>query len=103
MHSAQAIEGNTPVVTQVSHRDRLERALRVLLVVAFSAVLIFGPLALGAVQDWSIALLQAASAAVLLIWMAWRLSTSGIAAPLTATIKIRWNPLVAVSSAARRV
>ena len=95
MHSAQAIEGSAPVVTRISRRDRLERALRVCLVVVFSAVLIFGPLALGAVQDWSIALLEAAAAAVLLIWMAWRLSASGIAAPLTVQIEIRWNPLFA--------
>jgi O-antigen ligase len=102
MHSAQSIEGSAPVVTKVSHRDRLERGLRVSFLVAFSAVLIFGPLALGAVQDWSIAIFEASAAAVLLIWMAWRLSANEIVAPSAARTPrigsqfgVRWNPLFA--------
>ena len=87
MHSARAIEGSAPVVSKVRVRDRLERALRTTLFVEFSAVLIFGPLALGVVQDWSIAVFEAAAAAVLLIWMAWQLSAG--------VFKVRWNPLFA--------
>jgi O-antigen ligase len=100
MPSAQAIEGSAPVVTRVSRRDRLERALRAALLSAFSAVLIFGPLALGAVQDWSIALLEAAAALVFLIWMAWRLTALHAGNPVQAShigtrIGIRWNRLFA--------
>lgn len=99
MHSAQAIEGSTPVITTISRRDRIERALRVSLVVAFTALLIFGPLALGAVQDWAIALLEGAAAAVLLIWAAWLLAAGGIStssSPQTSSrTSIRWNPLFA--------
>ena len=100
MHSAHAIEGSAPVVSGVSHRDRLERRLRVALLVAFSTVLIFGPLALGAVQDWSIAALEASSSALLLIWMVWRLlanasSTTANNSTKIPRIGIRWNPLFA--------
>ncbi len=99
MYSAQAIEGNPPVVTAVGYRHWLERALRVSLVVAFSALLIFSPLALGAVQDWSIALLEAGAAAVLLIWVAWLLSANWIfsspAVAVGSRAGVRWNPLLA--------
>lgn len=47
----------------------------------------FGPLALGVVQDWSIALFEGGAAVVLLIWMAWQLAAR--------EISIRWNPLFA--------
>jgi O-antigen ligase len=47
----------------------------------------FGPLALGIVQDWSIALFEAGAAVVLLIWITWQLAAH--------KVRIRWNPLFA--------
>lgn len=96
MHFAHAIEGSAPVVTSVSHRDRLERGLHIALLVAFTAVLIFGPLALGAVQNWSIALLEAAASGLLLIWMAWRLSAS--TSPIIAHKSPKIFPLIGIRS-----
>ena len=87
MPHGQLIEGEAPVITTFRFRSRLERGLRISLFVALCAVLIFGPLARGVVDDWAIALLEAGSAAVLLLWMAWQLTA--------VEIKIRWSPLFA--------
>ncbi len=100
MHSAHVIEGSAPVVTEVSRRYRLERALRTAWLSAFSALLIFGPLALGEVQDWSIAVLEAAAALVFLLWVAWRLAAldmgnAASAAQIAPGVSVRWNPLFA--------
>jgi len=83
----QLIEGTAPMVTTVRIRQRLERGLRISLFVALCTILMFGPLALGIVEDWSIALFEAAAAAVLLIWMTWHLAA--------AEIEVRWSPLFA--------
>jgi O-antigen ligase len=91
MHSASAIEGNATIASPVPSHAHIERILAACLFGAFCSVLIFGPLALGAVQNWAIAVLEAAAAAIFLIWMAWRLAATGTAAQ----IKIRWNPLFA--------
>jgi len=87
MASGQLIEGATPLVTTFSIRRRLERGLRISLFVVLSTVLIFGPLALGIVDDWSTAVFEVAAAVVLLIWMAWQLSA--------AAVNVRWTPLFA--------
>src|SRR5208282_2204749 len=87
MPPGQAIEGAAPLVTEVSIRHRLERRLRISLFVALCTLLMFGPLALGIVQDWSIALFEAGAAVVLLIWMAWQLTAC--------EVRVRWNPLFA--------
>jgi O-antigen ligase len=87
MASGQLIEGSTPLVTTIGVRRRLERGLRISLFVALCAILMFGPLALGIVDDWSTALFEVAAAVVLLIWMAWQLST--------AEVNLRWAPLFA--------
>ena len=86
MHSAPAIEGASTAVTTVSIRERFERALHRALFAALVATLIFGPLALGIVQDWSTAVLELAAAALLPLWLAWRL----VATPAR---PIRWSPL----------
>ncbi len=87
MPPGQTVEGVAPLVTEVSIRHRLERGLRILLFVALCTLLVFGPLALGIVQDWSTAIFEAGAAVVLLIWMAWQLTAC--------EEEVRWNPLFA--------
>jgi O-antigen ligase len=57
------------------------------LFVALCAILIFGPLALGVVDDWATALFEIGSAAILLLWAAWQLTL--------VEVKVRWSPLFA--------
>lgn len=85
MPQGQLIEGAAPVLRGVSIRSRLESGLRVSLFAALCLLLIFGPLALGIVQDWSTALFEIGAAIVLLIWMTWQLASS--------QVRVRWNPL----------
>jgi O-antigen ligase len=87
MPPGQIIEHADPLVTEVTIRHRLERGLRISLFVALCTLLMFGPLALGIVQNWSTALFEAGAAAVLLIWMVWQLTAS--------EVRVRWNPLFA--------
>ena len=82
-----SIEGAMPLVTAIAVRRRVERGLRMTLFVALCAILIFGPLALGSVQDWSTAMFEGGSALVLVMWMTWQLTAGDI--------KLRWNPLFA--------
>ncbi|MFY9648224.1 MAG: O-antigen ligase family protein [Terriglobales bacterium] len=85
MPPGQLIEGLAPLVTTFGIRRRLERGLRVSLFVSLCPILMFGPLALGGVQDWSTAVFEIASAALLLLWMTWQLTGGEVA--------IRWSPL----------
>jgi O-antigen ligase len=87
MPPGQVIEGEAPLVREISARYRLERSLQISLFVALCSLLMFGPLALGGVQDWSVALFEAGCAVVLLIWMSWQLAAI--------EVRIRWNPLFA--------
>jgi O-antigen ligase len=87
MPHGQLIEGEEPVITTFPFRSRLERSLRMSLFVALCAVVIFGPLARGVVDDWAIALFETGAAVVLLLWMAWQLTA--------VEIRIRWSPLFA--------
>jgi O-antigen ligase len=87
MPIGQLIEGAAPLVTTIGIRRRLERGLRISLFVALCAILMFGPLALGVVQDWSTALFEVGAAVILLLWMTWQLTAD--------EITIRWNPLFA--------
>src|SRR5260370_32769417 len=48
-------------------------------------LLLFGPLAFGAVEPWSIFLMEAGSAALFLLWIGKQV--------LEGELKIRWNPL----------
>ncbi len=64
--------------------ERAQQAGAVLLYGTFG-LLLFGPLAFGAVEPWSIFLMEAGSAALFLLWMGKQV--------LEGQIKIRWNPL----------
>jgi O-antigen ligase len=83
----RATERAAPPVTGVTIRHRLERVLRISLFVALCTLLMFGPLALGIVQEWSIAIFEIGAAAVLLIWITWQL--------LAREVRVRWNPVFA--------
>ncbi len=85
MPLGQFIEGEKPLVTTVSSRLRLERGLRISLFVAFCALLMFGPLAMGIVDDWSTAVFEIGAAAVLFIWTIWQVAA--------VEVHIRWSPL----------
>ena len=87
MAPGQIVEGAAPMVREVGVRHRLEHGLRVSVLVALCAILIFGPLALGIVQDWSVAVFEIAAAFILLLWMAWQLAAR--------EIRIEWSPLFA--------
>jgi len=83
----QIIEGEAPRVGAVSVRHLLERGLRIFLFVALCSLLMFGPLALGIVQYWSVAVFEAGAAVLLLIWVVWRLTVRAG--------RVRWSPLFA--------
>src|SRR5580700_9350909 len=87
MAPGQIVEGASPMVREVGVRHRLEHGLRVSVLVALCAILILGPLALGIVQDWSVAVFEIAAAFILLLWMAWQLAAR--------EIRIEWSPLFA--------
>ena len=57
----------------------------VALLYAVFGLLMFGPLAFGAVEPWSIFLLEAGSAALFLVWTGMQ--------TLEGELKVRWNPL----------
>src|SRR6202162_3272661 len=65
-------------------RERATQAGRALLY-GLSGLPLFGPLAFGAVEPWSIFLMEAGSAALFLLWIAKQV--------LEGELKIRWNPL----------
>src|SRR3954451_12973254 len=68
-------------------RERLPRAVTQCLFAGVLAVLMFGPLALGAVDPWAIFILEGAAAVLLLLWT--------IAAALSPIgLKIRLSPLL---------
>jgi len=58
-----------------------------LLFAALCTLLVFGPLALGIVQPWSLALFEIGCALVSCIWIAWQVADGDII--------IRWSPLFA--------
>ena len=64
--------------------ERAEQAGTVLLYGIFG-LLLFGPLAFGAVEPWSIFLMEAGSAALFLVWIGKQV--------LEGEMKIKWNPL----------
>ena len=87
MATRQIIEGAVPQVHEVGIRRRMEHGLRVSLFVSLCALLIFGPLAFGIVQDWSVVVFEVATALSLLLWMAWQLASR--------EIRVAWSPLFA--------
>jgi O-antigen ligase len=60
---------NTAGMNEAVRREFADRAESVLLYGSFS-LLLFGPLAFGAVEPWSIFVIEAGSAALLLVWIA---------------------------------
>jgi O-antigen ligase len=83
----QVIEGAAPLLRRVGIRPRLARWLRISTFLALCMVLLFGPLAFGIVQDWSLAVFEVGCALTLAVWMAWQLAAE--------EIRLRWNPLFA--------
>src|SRR5580700_12221729 len=65
-------------------RERAAKAGTALLYGIFG-LLLFGPIAFGAVEPWSIFLMEAGSAALFLLWIGKQI--------LEGKLKIRWNPL----------
>src|SRR6202162_366283 len=75
----------SPTSTTAKHRrERAAHAGTALLYGVFG-LLLFGPLAFGAVEPWSIFLMEAGSAALFLLWIGKQV--------LEGEMKIRWNPL----------
>jgi O-antigen ligase len=87
MPLGQLIDGSAPLVTTIPTRLRVERALRISLFVSLCAILMFGPLALGVVEDWAIAVFEVGAAIILLLWTIWQVTA--------AEVQIRWSPLFA--------
>jgi O-antigen ligase len=90
MSTLTAIARPTSPITLPSARA-LRQVLYISMCGLLSALLIFGPLALGVVQYWSIALFEGAALCLGLLWMASQLSAE--------SITIRWSPLFAPSIA----
>src|SRR5579884_4281649 len=76
----------TPRVATVEH-SRAERVLEGLVLYFTLAVLIFGPLAFGAVEPWSVFVLEISAAVLFLAWTAGQL--------ISGTIQIRWAAIFA--------
>ena len=72
-------------ITEMHRRERSAQAENALLYGIFG-LLLFGPLTFGAVEPWSIFVLEAGSAALFLFWI-------GKQAVLDSQIKVTWNPL----------
>jgi O-antigen ligase len=68
-----------------SHRSELATQAGTALLYGIFGLLLFGPVAFGAVEPWSIFLMEAGSAALFLLWIGKQVLEGGI--------KIRWNPL----------
>jgi O-antigen ligase len=75
---------NAPSAIVLHRREQSAQAARILLYGVFG-LLLFGPLAFGAVEPWSIFLLEAATAALFLLWV--------VKQVLDGEVKVRWNPL----------
>jgi O-antigen ligase len=72
-------------IAEIRRRERSAQAENALLYGIFG-LLLFGPLAFGAVEPWSIFVLEAGSAALFLFWI-------GKQALLDGRIKVSWNPI----------
>ena len=76
----------TPVtIAEIHRRERSTQAENALLYGIFG-LLLFGPVAFGAVEPWSIFVVEAGSAALFLFWIGKQVLLDG-------QIKVRWNPL----------
>src|SRR5580704_13049603 len=75
---------NASTITANRPGQRLAQADSLLLYGIFG-LLLFGPVAFGAVEPWSIFVMEAGSAALLLLWIGKQV--------LEGELKVRWNPL----------
>src|SRR5580692_1596052 len=75
----------SPNSTTVNLRSERARKAGTVLLYGLFGLLLFGPVAFGAVEPWSIFLLEAGSAALLLLWIGKQV--------LESEMKIKWNPL----------
>ncbi len=73
----------TPI-TAINRRERSAQAESILLYGIFS-LLLFGPVAFGAVEPWSIFVVEAGATVLFLLWIGKQV--------LDGTMKVRWNPL----------
>jgi O-antigen ligase len=71
-------------ITAIDRRERSAQADTVLLYGIFG-LLLFGPVAFGAVEPWSIFVMEAGAASLFLLWIGKQV--------LDGEIKVRWNPL----------
>src|SRR4051812_4939452 len=91
MHSGPTIldaDEQRPIADAGRLRERLPRQVTQLLFAGTLAVLMFGPLALGAVDPWAIFILEAGAAVLLLLW-----TIAAASSPLG--LRIRLSPLLA--------
>jgi O-antigen ligase len=75
----------SPTSTTAKHRRERAAQAGTALLYGLFGLLLFGPIAFGAVEPWSIFLMEAGSAALFLLWIGTQV--------LEGEIKIRWNPL----------
>src|ERR1700683_1932184 len=75
----------SPTSASTNHRDELAARAGTALLYGIFGLLLFGPVAFGAVEPWSIFVVEAGSAALFLLWIAKQV--------LEGEIRIRWNPL----------
>ena len=77
------------VALPVARNDLREKpaGARAVVFVGLCALLIFGPLALGGVEDWSIALIEIGAAILLCIWV--------VTETFGGEVNVEWNPLFA--------
>src|SRR5689334_20931620 len=81
--AARMAVGAEPVIQHRSSHSKLQTVI-------FSGVfglLLFGPLAFGATEEWAIFVIELGSATLFLIWAVWQI--------LSAELHIKWNPLFA--------
>ncbi len=75
----------SPTSTTANPRSNLAAQAGTVLLYGIFGLLLFGPVAFGAVEPWSILLMEAGSAALFLLWIGKQV--------LEGEMKIRWNPL----------
>jgi O-antigen ligase len=75
---------NVTSIAGHEHREQLAQMERVLLYGVFG-VLLFGPLAFGAVETWSIFVVEVATTLLLLLWVGKQV--------LDEQVKVKWNPV----------
>jgi O-antigen ligase len=75
----------TTVITAEDHRRLQAMQADTILLYGIFGLLLFGPLAFGAVEPWSILVMEVGTVALFLVWIAKQV--------LESTLKIKWNPL----------